>query len=130
LDTSLIIGDSISFVTIAMLVTASVIVLGGSYLVFRHWRLSRDMEGLLWRIDKKDVEWDTSGLCPWGGAKASGGSTASLARFSTLYAPLVQYRQRLFAAKTTPLTHLDNHMKHQLKLVKSLFRILSPKLPY
>jgi hypothetical protein len=97
----------------------TVFLLGATYLVFRHWRLSRDMDNLLWRIDKKDISWETGQLCPFGGKSGGtgGGSQASLARFSTLYVPLVQYRERLFAAKATSLGNLDNPMKHQLKLV-------------
>lgn len=112
-------GDTNRLWTLATLVLILTIVMGGVYLVFRHWRLSRDMDTLLWRIDKKDISWESGTMCPFVGGRACTGSQASLARFSTLFAPLVQYRERHFAAKAISIGQLDNNMKHQLKLVSS-----------
>lgn len=75
------------------------------------------MDTLLWRIDKKDISWESGQMCPFIGGRIGAGSQASLARFSTLYAPLVQYRERHFAAKAISIGQLDTQMKHQLKLV-------------
>lgn len=105
--------------TIAFLISAI-------YLVFRHWRLSRDMDALLWRIDKKDIEWETGHLFPVvrgdrarliGCGGMSTGSQASLAKFSSVFAPLVSYRERIFAAKALNVCHMDAGLKHQLKMV-------------
>ncbi|CAL8104389.1 unnamed protein product [Orchesella dallaii] len=104
---------SIGFLTSAM------------YLIYRHWRISRDMDALLWRIDKKDIEWETGYLFPSRGrligcGGLSTGSQASLARFSTTFAPLVSYRERIFAAKALNLCHLDTALKHQLKMLREI----------
>lgn len=112
------IGDTTNLWTLLTLLLILFFALGGTYLIFRHWRLSRDMDVLLWRIDKKDISWESGQICPFVGGRMGAGSQASLARFSTMYAPLVQYRERHFAAKGVPLGQLDANMKIQLKLVR------------
>jgi hypothetical protein len=90
----------------------------GSWLVLRHWRLSRRMDGLLWKIERREVEWEG------GEGRALGGSMASLARFSFTFAPLLRYRGRVFAAKRLEVhLPLDNTLKRQLQLVSH--RVLS-----
>lgn len=103
------------------------------YLVFRHWRFSREMDALLWRIDKKDIEWETGHLFPVVRGDRAGrlgrcgglstGSQASLAKFSSVFAPLVSYRERIFAAKALNICHLDAGLKHQLKMVGFAFSL-------
>lgn len=70
----------------------------------------------MWRIDKKEIEIANSG----GKSLTRSGSQTSLTRFSTVYAPLVTYRGRIFAAKklAMDLLVLDGPLKEQLKVVR------------
>jgi len=105
---------------LGLILLALVILSGGTYLIFRHWRLSRDLDTLLWRIDKKDIQWETGHLFPVVGGRSGGfssGSQASLVRFSTVFAPLVTYRERIFAAKIVHVGQMDQSMRHQLQMV-------------
>ncbi|CAG7729358.1 unnamed protein product, partial [Allacma fusca] len=95
----------------SILMVLTMLAASGGYLIFRHWRLSRDMDTLLWRIDKRDIHWENGQFFP-----INRGSQASLAKFSTVFAPLVTYRERIFAAKAMDTDVLDSNMKHQLKL--------------
>jgi len=74
----------------------------------------------MWRIDKREIELTN----PDGGKfrLTRTGSQTSLARFSTVYAPLVTYRGRIFAVKKLDmdLLVLDSPLKQQLKLVSKL----------
>ena len=109
------IGDHNAIIISSVLVVLAIFMVSGGYLIFRHWRLSRDMDTLLWRIDKRDIHWENGQFFP-----INRGSQASLAKFSTVFAPLVTYRERIFAAKAMDTDFLDSNMKHQLKLVRSI----------
>lgn len=92
----------------------------------------------MWRIDKREIQWENgqlfspssrkcsstnksctsngSGTNP--GTAADTGSQTSLVRFSTIYAPLVTYRERHFAAKKLDIDVFDTSMKQQLQMVR------------
>lgn len=128
-DSILFVGDTFSMWALGTGLLSLTFLMSAMYLVFRHWRLSRDMDALLWRIDKKDIEWETGRLFPavrggrgqlMGCGGLSTGSQASLAKFSSVFAPLVSYRERIFAAKALNVCNLDAGLKHQLKMVHEI----------